>query len=84
MKAETRTVQTVDIPLGAGRRTLRLALTRGEDGELGALVLSAGFGGAETGDPFLRPSWGEGPIRLPAEVMPELRAALDALGRGSE
>lgn len=76
---ETRTVQSVDLPLGAGRRTLRATLTRDGDGEPESLVLALGFGGAETGDPFLRPGWAEAPLVLPASVLPELRDALEAL-----
>lgn len=77
----TRTIRSIDIALGPGRQTMRCTLTLDEDGKAEALILASGFGGAETGDPFLRPSWGEGPIRLPASVLPELRQALEALER---
>lgn len=76
----TRTVRSVDIALGPGRTTLRCTLTLDDQAEPEALILAAGFGGADTGDPFLRPSWGEGPIRLPASILPELVVALRALG----
>lgn len=79
MKAETRTVRTVDLKLGPGRETLRVTLTRGEDGRPEALVLASGFGGADTEEPFLRPGWGSSPLTLPASILPDLRKALDAL-----
>jgi hypothetical protein len=84
MKPETRSVRTLDVSLGPGRRTLRLALTRDQNGEPEALILSSGFGGGSTGDPFLRPAWGEGPIQLPASVLPALGEALRALEGGNE
>ena len=75
----TRTVRSMDITLGPGRQTLRLTLTLDAEGAPDGLVLAAGFGGAETGDPFLRPSYCSDPLVLPASVLPELRQALDAL-----
>lgn len=79
MKPETRTVRTVDLKLGPGRETLRVTLTTDEDGEPKALVLASGFGGADTGTPFLRPGWGSSPLTLPASILPSLREALDGL-----
>ena len=75
----TRTVETVDIALGPGRTTLRVSLSRSPAGEPDTLVLAAGFGGAETGDPFLSPEWCGQPLTLPASVLPELRAVLERL-----
>lgn len=76
---ETRTVQSIDLPLGPGRRTLRATLTTDEDGEAQSLVLAVGFGGAGGPDPFLRPPWLGAPLVLPASVLPELREALEVL-----
>ena len=78
MNVTTETHRSVNVPLGGGA-TLRVALAC--DGEAGdALVLSRGFGGSEPGDAFRRPHWAGDPLVLPASVLPELRAALDALG----
>lgn len=75
MKIETETHRVVDIPLGGGT-TLRAALTR--DGEAGdCLVLSRGFGAPD--EAFRRPHWAGDPLVLPASIIGELRAALDAL-----
>lgn len=75
----TRTVRSVDLALGAGRQTLRITLTYTEHGQPESVVLAAGFGGADTGDPFLRPGYLADPLVLPATVLPELLAALEAL-----
>jgi hypothetical protein len=78
----TRTVRSVDVPLGAGQQTLRCTLALDEHGEPEALILAAGFM-TETGDgpSFLRPSWHDAPLRLPASALPALRDALEALDR---
>lgn len=73
MTASTQTVRTVDLPLGNGRGTLRIALTRAADGDPEQLTLVAGFG---EGTGFNRPGWCSSPLCLPAEVLPDLRAAL--------
>lgn len=73
MDVRHETQRSVDVELGAGRRTLRLTL------EGGALILADGYGGGTGPEPFHRPSWGSGPLRLPAEAVPELRAALEKL-----
>lgn len=75
----TRMVRSIDLPLGPGRQTLRVTLTLDEHGEPEGVVLAAGFGGAGTGDPFLRPGYCSDPLVLPASVLPELCRALDAL-----
>jgi hypothetical protein len=75
---ETHGVHVVDVPLGPGRQTLRVSLMAGPDGA-GVLTLAPGFGGAETGDPFLRPDWCGLPVQLPAAALPALREALGAL-----
>lgn len=75
----TRTVphRVVDLPLGGGT-TLRVALARDEEAG-DSLVLSRGFGGSESGDPFRRPHWAGDPLVLPASALPELVRALEAL-----
>lgn len=75
----TRTVRSVDLPLGPGRQTLRVTLTMDANGEPEGVVMAAGFGGANTGDPFLRPGYCSDPLVLPASIIGELRAALEAL-----
>lgn len=68
--------RAVDLPLGAGA-VLRIALV--PDPEYGdRLVLSRGFGDVGESS-FRRPHWAGDPIVLPASILPELRAALDAL-----
>lgn len=79
MTVETQTVQTLDIPLGPGRQTLRLILHRDAGGGPEALSLALGFGGAGSGDPFDRPSWADRPLTVPADAMEPLRDALTAL-----
>ena len=79
MTVETRAVQTLDLPLGPGRQTLRLILHRTEDGDPEALSLALGFGGGGTGEPFDRPAWGQPLLQLPADAMEPLRDALSAL-----
>lgn len=74
-----RTVRSVDLSLGPGRQTLRVTLTLDQHGQPESVVLAAGFGGADSGDPFLRPAYLAEPLVLPASVLPELRQALDAL-----
>lgn len=75
MKARDVSHRVVDIPV-PGSSTLRVALA--EDGEAGeVLILSHGFGGGDR--PFTRPDYCGLPIRLPAEVLPELRRALELL-----
>lgn len=71
----TETSRVVDIPI-AGGSTFRVAVAR--DGEAGdVLILAHGFGGGD--QPFRRPDYTGPPIRVPADVLPELRAALEAL-----
>jgi hypothetical protein len=72
------TVRSVDVRLGVGRRTLRASL-HGGPGGYRVVTLAVGHGGADTGDPFLRPAWGDPPLQLPAEALPRLRDALAAL-----
>jgi hypothetical protein len=57
--------RVADVPLG-GNRTCRLVRTEG------ALILSIGFGGGTTGDPFVRPSWESGPLHPLAQIIPKL------------
>ena len=74
MTTHTETHMVRDIATG-GNATLRLALV--EDGEAGlVLIASHGFG---TGDAFHRPAYCGSPLRLPATVLPALRAALEEL-----
>lgn len=73
MDPVTSLVKSIDVPLGSSRQTLRVSAMDG------VVVLAVGFGGAQTGDPFLRPHWGEGPITVPARIVPQLRDALNAL-----
>ena len=79
MTVETRAVQTLDLPLGPGRQTLRLILHRTEDGKPEALSLALGFGGGGTGEPFDRPSWADRLLTLPADALEPLRDALGVL-----
>ena len=79
MTVKTRAVQTLDLPLGPGRQTLRLILHRTEDGKPEALSLAFGFGGGDTGEPFDRPSWADRLLTLPADAIEPLREALGAL-----
>lgn len=73
VRTERHTV--VDIPI-AGGSTLRVAVA--QDGEAGdVLILAHGFGGGD--QPFRRPDYTGPPIRVRAEVLPEMRAALEAL-----
>ena len=77
MTAPTSTVLAQhDLALG-GERTLRLSLVRDEYGT--SLVLASGFGGGASGREFRRPGWSEPPLALPADALPELRAALEHL-----
>jgi hypothetical protein len=75
-----RRLRTVDVDLGAGRQTLRCTLALDGEGKPETLVLASGFM-AETvdGPSFLRPSWHDAPLTLPASILPDLRAALEAL-----
>jgi len=67
--------RVVDVPLQGGA-VLRVAYVA--DAECGdSVVLSRGFG--SDGERFHRPSWAGEPLVLPASVVPELLAALDAL-----
>lgn len=65
-----RSFDTVDLPLGSGR-SIRVGLTRDEEGEPDRLVLV--------------PVWTDGGadhrhrIDVPASILPQLRAALDEL-----
>ena len=76
---QTRTVRTLDLPLGPGRQTLRLILSRDEKGEPEALSLALGYGGGDASDPFTRPAWGQPLLQLPADAAEPLRDALTAL-----
>jgi|GEM_PF-2319672 len=67
------TLDTLDIPLPGGR-TLRLAVHRRPDGEA-ELLIAAGYPD-RVGWPRLM---AEG-VNLPASALPELVAALEALG----
>lgn len=65
----------IDLPTGRNQ-TLRIAIV--DDGEGGpVLILAHGFG---TGDGFHRPGYCGLPLRLPVDVLPELRKALEVLG----
>jgi hypothetical protein len=78
----TTTVRSVDVPLGPGRQTLRCTLALTSGGEPEALILAAGFvTDTEDGPSFLRPSWHDAPLRLPASALGALRDALEALDR---
>ena len=79
MTPKTMTVRTVDLPLGPGRQTLRIILSRDENGTPEALSLALGFGGGDGSDPFTRPAWGQPLLQLPADAMGPLRGALSAL-----
>ena len=83
MDAVTRTVQTMDLPLGPGRQTLRLILHHDEHGTPEALTLAVGFGGCD-GTTFSRPGWGDPLLTLPADVLPRLVDALDSLAEKRE
>lgn len=71
----TRVVRSLDVPLG-GNRTLRVSLAEASGDMPEALVLAAGFGGAEGGTPFHRPHWAGDPLQLPGEALGPLREAL--------
>ncbi len=73
MKLERRTLDTLDVPLPGGR-VLRLALYLTSAGEPETLVLTLGWGEGRV----WRECIGDG-LTLPADVLPALRAALDAL-----
>lgn len=75
MKIERRTLETVDLPIGPGRPTVRLTLTRDEEGGPVELGVAVGHGGGDGPDPF-RPDRG---VAVPGGVLPRLREALDAL-----
>jgi hypothetical protein len=75
---ETHTVRSVDLPLGAGRSTLRVSVMDGPGGDR-VVTLAPGFGGGDSDDPFLRPDWLGLPLQLPASIIPALRDALAAL-----
>lgn len=74
----TRQVRTYDLPLGPGRMTLRMARVEAGHDEPATLVLSCGFGGSD-GTEFRRPPWETLPLRVPAEIIPELIEALQQL-----
>ncbi len=78
MKPDTRSITTLDLPLGVGRQTLRLILHRDEAGEPDALHLALGYGGMD-GTQFHRPGWGEPLLSLPASIMGQLRDGIAAL-----
>lgn len=62
-----------DLPTG-GTQTLRLAVV--DDGEAGKVLILSRFG---VGDAYHRPGYCGTPLRLPAAIVPELRAALERL-----
>ncbi|MEX2532057.1 MAG: hypothetical protein WD960_14915 [Gemmatimonadota bacterium] len=69
----TTPLRQLDFSLGPARMTVRI--TRTPD----CLVIAMGHGGASSGDPFTRNAWDGPPLTLPADAVPKLRAALDAL-----
>lgn len=75
MKIERRTLEALDLPLGPGRPTMRLTLTRDVEGEPVELGIAVGFGGGE-GPYCSRP---DRDVALPGEVLPRLRGALEEL-----
>ena len=81
MTVTTRTVRILDVPLGPGRQTLRLALVGAGSDEPPALILSIGFGGSD-GTEFLRPPWADLPLRIPADRIPAIRQALAEIEAG--
>lgn len=78
----TRTVRSVDVPLGPGRQTLRITLARDQNGEPETLIFACGFGGGGTGEGFHRPHWCGTPLQLPGATLETVRDALDALREG--
>lgn len=70
MNVRTETHRSVRIDTGGGTT---LKVTRTGD----AIVLAHGLGG--DGEPFRRPDWCGTPMRLPASVVADLIAALEAL-----
>ena len=76
MRIERETVEAMNLSVGPGGRTLRLALSRDEAGTPREPVVMLGYGGG--GEPFTRPSWEHHPpLRLPGEMIPILIEALD-------
>lgn len=76
-RVERQAVEVVNLSLGPGGRTLRLALSRDEAGTPKALVVMLGYG---DGDPFTRPPCEHHPpLRLPGQMIPILIEALEAL-----
>ena len=84
LTVETHTVETLDLPLGPGRQTLRLILHRDGAGQPEALSLALGFGGGDTGEPFDRPAWADRLLTLPADAIEPLRDALTVLLEADE
>lgn len=75
----TETSRVVDLPIPGGS-TLKVAVAK--DGKAGdVLILAHGFGGH--GETFRRPDYTGPPIRVPAEVLPQLVEALKALEESS-
>lgn len=77
MKPTTRTVECYDVPAGGGR-TIRCGLWRGADGAPEAVAISAGWGTGAEWREDRELTKGEG-LDVPAEVLPELVAALARL-----
>lgn len=73
MNPERRTVDCMDVPLGADRM-LRLALYRDADGQPETLCMALGWGAG----PQWREDRAEG-LCVNADALPWLRSALDAL-----
>jgi hypothetical protein len=80
MTPERRTLDCMDVPLPGGR-ALRLALERDGSGEPEALHLAMGWGTGREWREDRTHCRGEA-LTLPAEVLPDLAAALDALRSG--
>lgn len=66
-----RTMETVDLDL-PGARALRLSLYRDAAGEPESLTIAAGWSGPFRADD-------RGRVEIPAHLIPELKAALNAL-----
>lgn len=71
MTPERRQLERVDVPIPGGR-LMRLELHHDADGEPEALTLATGWGDPALPDP-------EKTLSIPAETLPDLRAALVAL-----
>lgn len=71
------TVRAVDVSLGAGRTTLRVALVEHDGDSEPTIILASGFGGSSA---FHRPDWlASSPIRIPVAAVADVVAALQTL-----